>query len=69
MLTKHTELTLQEVLTCEKHPNAVSDFRFKQLIVFARIRAQVVFPTPRGPQNKNACAKWLFTIAFFESST
>jgi hypothetical protein len=24
----------------------------------------VVFPTPRGPQNKYACAKWLLFIAF-----
>src|SRR5436190_641084 len=41
-----------------------SGCRFSQLIVFARIRAQVVLPTPRGPQNKNACANWLFLIAF-----
>jgi hypothetical protein len=26
----------------------------KQLIVLARILAQLVLPTPRGPQNKNA---------------
>src|SRR4051812_9567483 len=38
---------------------------FSQLIVFARILAQVVLPTPRGPQNKKACASWLFLIAFF----
>jgi len=37
---------------------------FSQFIVFARILAQVVLPTPRGPQNKNACASWLFLIAF-----
>jgi hypothetical protein len=30
---------------------------FSQLIVFARILAQVVLPTPRGPQNKKAWAK------------
>src|SRR5690242_10859046 len=35
-----------------------------QLMVLARIRAQVVLPTPRGPQNKNACARWWFLIAF-----
>jgi hypothetical protein len=29
----------------------------KQLIVLAKILAQVVFPTPLGPQNKNACAR------------
>src|ERR1700712_4495506 len=38
---------------------------FSQLIVFARILAQVVFPTPLGPQNKKACASWLFLMAFF----
>jgi len=37
-----------------------------QFMVFARILAQVVFPTPLGPQNKNACAKCLFLIAFFK---
>src|SRR4051812_26970305 len=39
---------------------------FSQFIVFASIRAQVVLPTPLGPQNKNACASWLFLIAFFK---
>jgi len=37
-----------------------------QLIVFARIRAQVVFPTPLGPQNKKACASCPLRIAFFK---
>jgi hypothetical protein len=37
----------------------------KQLIVLARIRAVEVLPTPREPQNKNACANWSFLIAFF----
>ena len=33
-------------------------YRFKYVfIVFANILAQVVFPTPRGPQNKKACAR------------
>jgi hypothetical protein len=36
-----------------------------QLIDLAMMRAQVVLPTPRGPQNKNACARILFLIAFF----
>ena len=31
--------------------------RLEQLIVFAKIRAQVVLPTPLEPQNKKACAK------------
>src|SRR3982750_4687782 len=39
---------------------------FSQLMVLASILAQVVFPTPRGPQNKKACASWLFLIAFFK---
>ena len=34
-----------------------------ELIFLARIRAQVVLPTPRGPQKSNACARWLFSIA------
>jgi hypothetical protein len=34
-------------------------------MVLARILAQVVLPTPLGPQNKNACASWLLLIAFF----
>jgi hypothetical protein len=33
-------------------------------MVFAKILAQVVLPTPLGPQNKNACANWLFLMAF-----
>jgi len=38
---------------------------FVQLIVLASILAQVVLPTPRGPQNKNAWASWPFLMAFF----
>jgi hypothetical protein len=34
-------------------------------MVFARIRAHVVLPTPRGPQNRKAWANWLLRIAFF----
>jgi hypothetical protein len=37
-----------------------------QLMVLAKILAQVVFPTPLGPQNKNACANWLLLMAFFK---
>ncbi len=36
-----------------------------QLMALANIRAQVVFPTPLGPQNKKACASCLFRMAFF----
>src|ERR1051326_1107494 len=38
----------------------------KQLMVLASMRAQVVFPTPRGPQNKKACARCLLLMAFFK---
>ena len=38
---------------------------FSQFIVLARILAQVVLPTPLGPQNKNACASCWCLIAFF----
>ena len=36
-----------------------------QLMVLASILAQVVFPTPLGPVNKNAWARWLLMMAFF----
>ena len=36
---------------------SMSGVGLSQLMVFAKILAQVVFPTPRGPQNKNECAK------------
>jgi hypothetical protein len=35
-----------------------------QLIVFAKILAQVVLPTPLGPQKRNAWARWLFRMLF-----
>src|SRR5690554_7657165 len=35
-------------------------------MVFAKILAQVVFPTPLGPQNRKACARCWFLIAFFK---
>lgn len=34
-------------------------------MVLAKIRAQVVFPTPLGPQNKYACASFPVAMAFF----
>ena len=43
-------------------PSAV---RCSQLMVLAKIRAQVVLPTPRGPQNRNACGSCPVLIAFF----
>ena len=38
----------------------------RQLMVLAMMRAQVVLPTPRGPQNRKACAKVLLRMAFFK---
>ena len=35
-------------------------------MVLAMIRAQVVLPTPRGPQNRKAWAKVLLRMAFFK---
>src|SRR5690349_8969466 len=43
---------------------SVSVERFVQLIVLARMRAQVVLPTPRGPQNRNAWASLSAAMAF-----
>src|SRR5512133_390711 len=45
------------------HGSIFSD-RFRQLIVFANMRALVVFPTPRGPQKRYACASWFLRIEF-----
>jgi hypothetical protein len=42
-----------------------SDLRFEQLMVLAKILAQVVLPTPLGPQKRYACARWLFRMALF----
>src|SRR6266705_3506804 len=39
---------------------------FSQLMVLASILALVVFPTPLGPQNRKACDRWLFLMAFFK---
>src|SRR5688572_28154121 len=52
---------LQEWHWLQASPSAET---FSQLMVFASIRAQVVLPTPLGPQNKNAWARWLLLIAF-----
>src|ERR1700748_2504994 len=41
-----------------------SGLTFSQLMVFASIRAQVVLPTPRGPQKRKACDNCLFLMAF-----
>src|SRR5690554_7083129 len=39
--------------------------RLKQFIVFAKILAHVVLPTPLGPLKRYACASFLPVIAFF----
>src|SRR2546423_6801675 len=52
---------LQEWQTLHASPSFLG---FSQLIVLANILAQVVLPTPRGPQNKNAWARWPLLIAF-----
>src|SRR5579875_553523 len=54
---------LHEVHSLQASPSAVG---CSQLMVLAKMRAQVVLPTPLGPQNKNACANWWFLIAFFK---
>lgn len=45
-------------------PQASLLFGFRQFILFAKIRAQVVLPTPRGPQNRYAWASCPRSIAF-----
>ena len=41
-----------------------SGVRCSQLIDLAKMRALVVLPTPRGPQNKYACANFPVSMAF-----
>src|SRR5688572_19774490 len=53
---------MQELHLLHASPSGV---RCSQLMVLASILAHVVFPTPRGPQNRNACANWLLRMAFF----
>src|SRR5690554_7537206 len=48
---------------------SLSGVRFMQLIVFAKMRAQVVLPTPRGPLKRYACASLLPTMALDRKST
>ncbi len=43
---------------------SISSVLLVQLMVLAKILAQVVLPTPLGPQNKKACASWFVLIAF-----
>jgi hypothetical protein len=46
------ELVLNDLQVSQVPQASVSPVMFSQLIVLARIRAQEVLPTPRGPQNK-----------------
>ena len=57
---------LNDVQESQASQASVFSVKLKQLIVFAKIRAQVVFPTPLGPQKRKACAKCLLFIAFFK---
>ncbi len=57
-------LSLKEEQEPQVSQGSKLSLRFSQLITFANIRAQVVFPTPLGPQNKNDWASLSFLIAF-----
>lgn len=57
---------LQEGHSLQGSKSAV---KCSQLSAFANILAQVVFPTPRGPQNKNACATCCDLMAFLRVET
>lgn len=50
----------------DSHSSHASPFGFglRQFIVLANILAQVVFPTPRGPQKRYACASLPVCMAF-----
>ena len=45
---------LKEIQESQVSQASIASLRLKQLIVFAKIRAVVVFPTPLEPQNRNA---------------
>jgi hypothetical protein len=51
------EPVLKEMQESQWSHASMFSVRLKQLIVLAKIRAVVVFPTPREPQKRNACAK------------
>jgi hypothetical protein len=48
---------LKEMHESQTSHASMFSVRLKQLMVFARIRADDVFPTPRDPQKRNACAR------------
>ena len=53
-------------LTQDSHSpqGSMSGPGLEQLIIFAKIRAVVVLPTPRGPQKRYACASCPLLIEF-----
>ena len=57
-------LSLKPLQESQVSHASIFSVRFMQLMVLASILAQEVLPTPLGPQNKKACAKWLFLMAF-----
>ena len=56
---------MNEIHELQVSQASASAVRLVQLIVLARIRAQVVLPTPRGPQKRNECASCSVLMAFF----
>ena len=64
-----SEWPSSKVLQGAHWPQATrSSPRFSQLMVRARMRAQVVLPTPRGPVKRKAEAKCLLRMAFLSVS-
>ena len=55
---------LLEAASSSKILYELSSLILKLLISLATILAQLVFPTPLGPVNNNACANFLLEIAF-----
>jgi hypothetical protein len=49
--------SLKEIQDSQLSHGSIFSLMFWQLIVFAKIRAQVVLPTPLGPQKRKDWAK------------
>ena len=63
MLNERCSLKASHDSQCpQASPSAVGDM---QLMALAKILAQVVLPTPRGPQKRYACANFPLLTAFF----
>ena len=56
--------SLKEMQDSHSPQGSMSGPGLEQLIVFAKIRAALVLPTPLGPQNRYACASWPLRIEF-----